>query len=331
MQVQPDLRIDLVCEQWQLDLTRDWEKTSVLYRPETRLHTGLLAPAVRWSLDPSFYTEERLYDWEQRVASIPAIRQADLLLCDNYVGALAIRSDAILMGSYLWADIFLHAFPHHSEIQAFAERSYHLLDTHQPPVICVEEIVMPGVRKHAQPQGMPWFGQAAKVERDPQKRTGKIALLAGATSIAEAGTQKLLDHLLLATDLDLCIPDRLMDRLNPTGNPRIQAFGFSIQDFAQCDLVVCRPGIGTVTDSITANTPMLLFSEADNLEMEHNMQVLENLGVAQSIGNTFRAEQVADAIQHLLEARTYEALHQALRERPVNGYERAVEWLINVL
>ncbi|MEO1714473.1 MAG: glycosyltransferase, partial [Bacteroidota bacterium] len=302
-----------------------------LYRPETNLHTGYLAPAVRWSLEPDFYTEERLYAWEKRLAAIPALQTADVLLCDNYVGALNLRSDAVLMGSYLWADIFLSAFPDHPTIQQFADRSYELLAKHQPPVICVEEIVMPGVRQRARAQGMPWFGQAPKVHRAPDDRKGQIALLAGATSIAQRGTSQLLALLLQSTDLDIRIPDRLMESLNPEGLKRIKPFGFTIADFANCDLVICRPGIGTVTDSIVANTPMLLFSEGNNLEMEHNTQVLENLEVASSIGSTFSPDRVVEEIHRLLETETYTKLHKALAQRPVNGYDRAVEWFNNHL
>ncbi|MEM1220325.1 MAG: glycosyltransferase, partial [Bacteroidota bacterium] len=126
-------------------------------------------------------------------------------------------------------------------------------------------------------------------------------------------------------------PDRLMDSLNPQGLKRIKPFGFTIADFADCDLVICRPGIGTVTDSIVANTPMLLFSEGNNLEMEHNTQVLENLEVASSIGSTFSPDRVVEEIHRLLETETYTKLHKALAQRPVNGYDRAVEWFNNHL
>ncbi len=50
------------------------------------------------------------------------------------------------------------------------------------------------------------------------------------------------------------------------------------------DLVVCRAGFNTISECIAHRTPLLLFGEALNPEMESNLLLMKNLGVASFVG-----------------------------------------------
>ena len=321
----PDVSIEVACTEKQLRLTKSWSKRQLFDQPNTNVTTDLLAPSISWIKDPKQLSDGRLVDWEKRLRNWKPLQEADLVLCDNLVGILSIRPDAILMGSFLWADILSHYYPDIPAVRAFAERDYELLNTHRPPMICVDEIAMPGVKERTQAVGVGWFGQERRDRRDPEARKYRLAVLGGATAMAFEQLKSLLKALCKGGDCQLAVPDRLFDRLRQEVPAKSMVpFHFEMEDFEQCDLILCRPGIGTITDAIVTSTPILAFHEEGNIEMEHNARCIEQLGIGRTIGSDLGEERVLPLLQQMLQAAAYKGFVQQLEQRPVNGIEQAV-------
>ncbi|MCB0641232.1 MAG: hypothetical protein KDC44_06310 [Phaeodactylibacter sp.] len=323
----PDTRIDLVAEQWQLDLTGDWDKTAIYHRSGNRVFTGITAPGVRWSQDVSIFDSGQLTNWEDRLLEVDSLQTADLVLSDNLVGVLHHRPDAILIGSFLWSEVLKQKFPKSPVIQRFADRELALLQAQKPYMLGVEPLIIPEIRSAAKAFGFPWFGQADKRSRRQFRGIQRIAILAGATTAAQEELEQTLQILLQKPGLEIALPDRLIPKLQLAATDRIVPFGFELVDFEACDLVFCRPGVGTLTDCVVTNTPMVLFYEPGNYEMIHNARQLEKAGIAVNLGAQFDGAQLLEVVERFEAEETYQTFQDHLAAQATNGYPKIVEWL----
>ena len=326
----PNLELDVVCEVWQINLTSDWAKTQRVYEhPKCKIHPELLKNAPRWSTDPAKYDDGHLLEWDQLLLDLPALQQADIVISDNLAAVLKVRPDALIMGSFIWSDILQTAYPNHRQIAPFVTAELELLESHRPYNLCVGAIVMPALQKRCKTVPLPWFGQDDKWERDVEQRKNRLAVLAGATSAAQEELEKLCHQLVAHTDFEIAIPDRLMNKMPAELADRLVPFDFTLEAFASCDAVICRPGVGTITDCIVTNTPMLLFYESGNSEVQHNARRLSELGLGLELGNQLEPTQTLSQITKLLTPANYRTVVQALAEQAVNGFEKAVDWILN--
>ena len=325
-EVQSGLKVDVVCEAWQLERTRDWEKGHIYRDPRVTVHTGYLTPGPQWENDPQAYRDGRLLSWEDKLARQSFLEKADLVISDNLAGILRYRPDAILMGSFLWSDILGEAYGSFPEVGAFVEREQELLERFRPPMLCIGEMAMPAVRQFTRAIEMPWFGQDARPHQE--RRYRRLALLAGATQAAARVQERLLHRLLAETDWEIALPKRAIDQWLPQRSPdRVIAFDFSPAAFARCTAAICRPGIGTLTDCIVANTPILAFYEGGNPEMAHNARQLETLGIGIDLGGEETLAKLPEFLETELQPERVAEMEESLRARPTDGLQRAARWI----
>jgi hypothetical protein len=315
----PQDQIHIYAEEWQVQQLHDWPKISLFDRPEVHLHPGVVHPGIRLG-SPESYRSGRLVDWGKRLEHEEELLAADLVLSDNLSGVLQYRKDAILLGSFLWSDVFEAVAGTLPEVQAFIQLERSLLEHHRPPMICVADIAMPGVLERTHAVRVPWFAQDPAVVRDPQKMAGRVAILGGATGLMDTAIQDVARRLSENPEWELFLPPKLLEGSELTAQP----FGFSVADYAAVDLVICRPGIGTITDCINTSTPMLTISEKGNPEMDHNSERLSQLGLARRVQ---RPSDLVPTILDICQPENYALMVQRLRERETSGISTAVDWL----
>lgn len=325
----PALEVQIVCRSWQLERLKDWKKLQDLQQKAFTAFEDIISPSVKWSLDPAIYEDGRLTNWKKRLDQIPTLQEVDLVISDNLVGVLEKRPDTLLVGSFLWMDIFRHTYPTHAYVKEFIADSERLLQIHQPNMIGIEPVMMPGVKEWTNSIPVHWFGQQPQLQPRPLNKTPKIAILSGATSLAKQQATDIFNILFEHTNYNLVLPDRVSNDLQLAPNPRILSFGFEIADFHACDLVICRPGIGTMTDCIVANAPMLFFSEGNNLEMQYNAQQLKAKGLAEYLTYPVQADALLEAVRTILQPEQNKTQRQKLAATPSDGFEQAASWIIN--
>ncbi len=308
----PDARIDLVCESWQLERGSFAAATRV--RTRGRAITGVMVPGVEWAERARGYADGRLLGWLDRLAAVPEVAAADLVVSDNLGGVLALRPDAVLMGSHLWSDVLAEVAASDGGARAFVQHERALLERLRPPMLCVADVVMPGVRERTRAVELGWMcdqaAAGALAEVVPQH--GRVAVLGGATGAAAdvlAGVEAAL---------------RADGRWNVVG---AREFGHELADFAACDAVVCRPGVGTLTECVTVGTPMLWACESGNVELAWNARVCAALGLGRDLGADPDPTRAPAALAALLAEPEASATRGRLLARGRDGLDAAAAWL----
>ena len=323
----PECEIEVVCERWQIERTSDWDKTELFSLPGVTVHEGIVANGVRWDKNEEYYQPNILSAWEERLIALPGLMEADLVISDNLATVLKYRSDAIVMGSFLWSDVMLEQFPENPEVIRFAKEEISVMETAHPQMICVKGMVMPVVEKLAHPIIIPWFGQSPKFIK-PSWNGGKlkIGLLTGVSDEGLGLTNWLLDHITDFENFHFVIPHQLY--VKKAENPQLSPFYFQPEDFQSCDLVLARPGICTLTDCLTASTPLLMFYESGNKEMTHNARQVEKMGYGIDLGADPKVKKILNTINEICQTNQINELINHLNQATANGFEVAADWII---
>ncbi len=279
---------------------------------------------VHWASRASAYRDGSLQKWEKHLSSSEAFHQADLVLSDNLAGVLAHRPDTILSGNFLWSDVLERAYPDVAEVRAFVEAERSLLKKYRPLMLGVEALVMPSVREQTRWRGFGFFTQGARWPvRLPSGKEVRIAVLGGATSAARDILLQAVRELAARNRYRLLLPEKLLEAAQEEGLRGMEPFSFRAEDFANCHLVVCRPGVGTLTDCVETATPLLALYEAGNVEMEHLGQLVERLGLGLNVGQG----PVGEFVEEMLEAERQKYHRERLRAQVGGGLEEAAKVL----
>lgn len=314
----PDLRITLVCEDWQLRAFDGWNAAARVIDGARIVH-GVTAPGVSWLTQPDGYADGRLLAWEDRLRSSGALDQADLVLSDNLTGVLTTRPDAVLAGSFLWSDVLGAAFADDPCVRAFVEHERELLDVHRPPMLCVGDVAMPGVLERTEAVSLPWMCEPRETVLR-SNREPRVAMLGGGTHLA--------DDILRST-----VPAVRGRRWISVGPPSLGTDESLIGpgDLARVAAAVCRPGLGAVHDCIAHEVPMVMVYEPGNTELAHTARRLQSMGLAFDSGPEPRPETIVDALETVMDPSTSRSIRSAMRGLPRDGLERAADWLASRL
>lgn len=321
----PRTELTVICREWQVKATNDWEWTDLLHQKNCTLNFEKTSPGVVWSPAPGFYQEDRLIGWIDRLRDFKPLSTADIVISDNLCGILELRPDTILMGSFLWMEV-LNVHKNNPEVARFIQYEKALL-ANKPPMLCVGTIAMPEVLEYTQAVPLPWFGlspkSAPKVRR-PQKT---IALIGGATPAADEVLLSIANALLEKSSYRLTMSAKFFPHITRMDPARLFPFGFQQADYEACDIVICRPGIGTVTECMVSNTPMLLIPETANAEMVHNTARLVELGAARALPPDFSINDLLQSLHFIFEPDNYDRMSLVIEGQEVNGFEEAIQWI----
>jgi hypothetical protein len=323
--------VDAVLSQgngWKVDVHAEaWQRRAlfggrlpVAGKSAPRFHHELMAEAPDWG--SGRLTAEGYFSWIEGLARDETLRSGDLVVSDNLVGILAARPDAVLMGSFLWHDVSSRALAAPAPVLSYEED---LLTRTRPHMLCADDVVMPAVERLTRAVRFPWFCAPATgrpVGRWPVRR---VLLMGGATEAVDRALRGLARTLHDEMDLELCLSPRLLrDAELPPG--RVHRFGFTDADYAACDLVIGRPGVGTLTDCVRFGLPILCFGDEPNEEMRHNASRVEALGMGRAI-SIDDPEATARLLQEELTREQYENWAASAAARPCGGAEAAARWL----
>lgn len=324
----PDLAIDIACEQWQKDAMQNWPRSRQFWQQNTRLFDKIMDPGVQWVTSARGYDDGRLVNWFERASQVPKWEQAGLVLSDNLAAPLSRRADTILSGSFLWSDVLEAAYPDSSEIETFVATERELLRAHTPHMLCVDQMAMPGVFDRTRAVGVAWMCE------DPQPITtqatirGRIAVLGSATGSADTFLVPIVHALAVGTGWSTAVPKRMLQKHQElTGLERVVPFDFSPDGYAACDLIIARPGMGTVTDCVSQGVPILALHEPGNSEMAHIGQQIEKLGIGRYLGANVPATSVVEAVQRMMAPVQLQTFRHNIASQSRNGLQQAADWL----
>ncbi len=322
------VHVDVYCQRWQFEVIYG----KVISPPHVTWHFDKMEPGVTWSTNPNVYNDKRLLTWVNRLSDEPAILNSDLVISDNLTGILEIRPDTVLMGSFLWSDIFEYAYADNSDVKAFVDWERKLLRDNQPFMLCIQDIVMPSILKQTQAVRLPW--PCRKNNNFKQKNTlrdNKVGLLIGKTKSLKLWAKNTIPYLLDLINVKLSLPDDLLKFVPKGKEQMVERFGFTRRDYASCNAIICRPGASTLTRCIETNTPIIAVYEKDNIEMSHNGSVIAKLHWGINIGENSKVEHLSSAIEKILSNKKNSFYLNNLRNNRCDGLQVAINWISNRL
>lgn len=321
LEMVPVRRVTLVCAAWQIDaLAGAPALDRLLGRVE--VVDGATEPGVAWSTDPGTFDDGRLFEWEERLAATGVLDDVDVVLSDNLAGVLAHRPDAVLLGSFLWSDVLEPAARRSVAVRRFIERERALLTACRPPMLCVADLVMPGVlgRTAAVPVG--WMCDRTFRRGVAAPPGGAVAVLGGRTGALDAQlAAAVLD--LLAAGRTVVAAERVRRELPAAAQPSVGRFHHRPADYLASEVILCRPGVGTMTDCVAAEVPAVFLHDGTNAELSHNARRAEALGIGIEVGP---GGDVLTAVERL-SGDAGAAARRKLRSLDMDGIDAAARWL----
>lgn len=279
------VQLTFCLEAWQWERLADDPLRPILEKAGARLITGILGDAPRWP----HRGEADLMAWQGRLPRL-GLGGTDLVVSDNLA---ADHWEMVMCGSFLWSDVLEPLAASSPSVARFVEAERELLAKHRPVMIAVEDLAMPGVRVRTDMRGVGWMARGGHGGSPRVSPAAPVAILGGASGAADAALAALARELAGTTPLVLSA-----DLARRDDAPAAPVFDQSAAAYASCRLVVCRPGVGTLTDALAAARPLMVLDDGDSLEMRHNADRLEALGVARRLPPGAAAEQ-AEAVRGL--------------------------------
>jgi hypothetical protein len=296
------------------------DSAEVIARHRTTIR--VVRGGIRWPVyeDP----RDRGRRWIEDVSRLEEVWNAELVVSDNYTDIFAIRPDAVLMGSFLWSDV-LAQVRSRAATEA-AEHEYELLAEHQPPMLCVGELATPGVLNRTRAVRLPYLCPPSPrgVCGPPAGRSRRgigvtVGTTTAATSLAESCIPVLAAHYPVVVDPVLArrLPADVRALVSVTSAARL---------VREVELLICRPGMGTLTDAVDACVPMVVFAERGQAEMQHLLHRLPTLGLAVSAGIDPCGRDVLEAVRFATAEPAYSRITRCLAARKRGGTEAAARW-----
>lgn len=328
LQRSAELSVGLVAARWQRERLHDWAPLQALSRSSrVELLDALLPAHVGWSADPTDFEDDRLAPWPATGALAEVVQSAALVVSDNLVEVLALRADAVLLGSFLWADVLGAVHGGHPKVAAFVERERELLARCRPPMLCVGDVAMDGVLQRAQAVALPWMcdePDAAEAHPlPPAGLTPRVAVLGGATGAASDVLRELAIVLAQSGRYELTMP---VSPLQASLGAR--PFGFTARDYGALSAALCRPGLGTVQDCVGAGVPIVAAYEPMNVELAHTGRRLQALGFGRDLGASVERNALLDALAQVHEPAIAASIRRRLRSAARDGLDQAAAWLV---
>ncbi|MBX2916345.1 MAG: hypothetical protein KF856_13825 [Cyclobacteriaceae bacterium] len=246
----------------------------------------------------------------------------DKIISDNLVGVLYDHPETILMGSFLFQDTLAHRGP---ELDLICNWEVELLKKYRPKMLGLTDMVMPGVLDKTDFVGLPWFCDRKGYSDE------KLFLVSEKKQLLITGggtpgvTEKLLDIIRVLyrqKEFVIHLDSSLYNLVAKHQKKMVTHFPFTDQAFQALDWIICRPGIGILTDAVQFGVPVCTVYEAD-LEMQHNASCAHALGWGLDI-NDYTPDQLIQVFN-----RDTAPLKKSMMRLETGGAHKAAHYILN--
>ena len=202
----------------------------------------------------------------------PNLSKFDIVVSDNLIEILSIRPDAWLSGSFFWHDALLN-FP-----QYLKKNSISLLKKYNPKIISSELFTSDQLKSNTELYEVGLFGGSFFKKKSNEQTDVLIACGFGGSVKKEAlefvknlANTKKRKFKRVWVEPDIIPLDR-PDWILPAT--------FTKEMYQKILSAIIRPGVGTITNSLSAGAKIFPFYEPDNFEMRFNAEKIYLAGVA---------------------------------------------------
>ncbi len=286
-----DYDINVFCQSWQRDL---FNYKKIIHHKNISWCLDYMEPGVSWPLD---FKIKNINKWFKKIEY--TLSSSDLIVSDNLSAPLIKFSNVVLMGSFLWSDVYEYAFPNDKKIIDFILEERSLLENKKPEMICIEDIAMDNVIKLTNPILVPWMFENKNIKKN-KRSSGiiNVAFLPGRKNIHKSFSRIILE-LLKNRKISLYLPHYLSNMTIIPKSKIIKHFNYSLEDFNKLDIIIGRPGIGLITDCLKSNIFLISVYEQNNIEMIHNADVIAKKKWGIDLKGDYSFENIIDKIKKI--------------------------------
>ena len=259
--------------------------------------------------------------------------ETDLKLSDNLVGVLSAYPEAILIGSFLWTEIQKLRVPEEwKKIMDFEEE---LLQDIKPTMLGLSMMVMPNVKSKTNFIGFPWLCEREYLLQDNHFKKGEyinVLVTGGGNLCINNLIIELLNALYAEKDIQL-FADREIFQYCDNGFSRVKLFPFNNQSFDNLDWIIGRPGTGILTDAIRYKKPVLMLTESDNEEMNHNKFVFESNSLGFDLNRYYKQGRIdkTNLLALIHDQEAYNKYKSFNEKQEIGGYKGIVSFVLDKL
>ena len=267
--------------------------------------------------NPDFYSNYT--DWINAFKDIPEFKNADLVVSDNIAAPISHHPNLVLVGSFLWTEVLPKAQTTIKVIEA--EKAS--LNHRRVPMMHIENMGMSDVTNLTSPSPIPWV-----TERTDIKPNRKGILVTCGRSGSEIGKFATLAKQLRSKGVHTIYVDSAIAAYDPDLSPNL--FEFTSEAFQKLELIVCRPGIGILTEAVTYTIPLVTDIVQENDEMKFNSERLVDLQIGKQL--PFKGlEEFSLGLNEMLQDAQYEVYMNNLQQLETEGAAVASNYIIEQL
>jgi len=281
---------------------------------------------LNWIVDGGV-TKNKFDNWKLDIQTNTILQKSHLIISDNHITPLTIFSNVKLMGSFLWDDV---SNLNSQESQKVIEEEIGCLTKHKPDIFCLRYFAMPSVFKYANPIELPWFCE--KYYGCEGSKRESILITGGGTALLNFQLSKLVEKIIaIGIGETIFLDSKLYNLLCENKQLNIKKFSFSDQDFFALKAIICRPGIGILTDCVKFGIPPIVINDGFNKEIDYNSLIVEELNIGKSFDLKYNdISFIASEIKNILQNVTLmESYQNSIEKQETNGAKLAAEIIIN--
>ncbi|PJZ28685.1 hypothetical protein [Leptospira kmetyi] len=264
---------------------------------------------------------ENAFRWTENIAK--EILEERKVISDNYA-AILNQTNATLMGSFLWSDVFAQSKDSGDSSLVLKERE--LLKLKKPEMICNRYFHMPSLERLTIPIKLPFFCDEFSERNGGFGERNSVLLSLGAGS-ADRSRVVYLAEKLADRKITVFLDDVLFRNFGQTlKNSYIRSFEFTCNAFLSLRLVFGRPGIGLITDCVQYGIPIITIESNGNSEIEHNAETVSKLGIGHSSKSLDDALEFGSEIY--FEKTIWDRFQESILSIEMNGHLKAAEYLL---
>tara|TARA_B110001450_G_scaffold243038_1_gene253937 strand:+ start:4569 stop:5654 length:1086 start_codon:yes stop_codon:yes gene_type:complete len=319
-----DVTVNLVCNDNIIKANQDWIILKDLYKFS---NFNLISTKKKVRIINNKINYKDVFNDDFSWIDKTIITKSDIVISDNCTSILKYRPDAILMGSFLWSEVFSIYVDNNIEIQKYCKDELDLLKKHKPQMISLKDMSMPYVKNYTNVFYTDWL-VSNRNQILIKKKIKNILILGGGTGLVDNMILKIVN--LIQSKFNVYSNEKIVNK-SLTNKIIINKFDFTADSFNNIDLIIARPGIGTLTDSITYGIPIFGISESAmvNKEIQFNLKKIESLKIGLDISPN--VENIIDVILKIQKNYQYYKFQNNLINRGIKGIEQTVNFITKKL
>jgi UDP-N-acetylglucosamine:LPS N-acetylglucosamine transferase len=296
-----------------------------------RFCTSIMKYEINW-LSPEKNALNQYLKWKNNFENSTVIKKSDLIVSDNLVIPIFSNKKVILMGSFLWHDIIDTINP---TFQKIAEAEKNILLLKKPKIVCLESMYMNSISKYTNTVKVPWFTNRIKVKRFHKNK--EVLITGGGTEQLDEILLSIANKIYYNSSLKIFLDEKLYNKYkkyNTINSLFFFQFDFKEQSFGSLTTIICRPGIGILTECVKYSIPVIAVYDNSNKEISHNAKKITALKIGSSIHikNNFVSGYYVKKIKNIINSRTILTKYKKeILKQDINGAEKATNLILKEL